>query len=112
MRPNHTLKRILIHSKDKPMPLEGAGVVYQIPCKDFPKVCTGEIGRRFGAREKEHRKDALVMDKNYTRSRKKNSVSVVHSLVCTDHLNRSHRLREGSTPNELGYHDYRLEPTL
>ena len=46
MKPHLTLKRMLVHLKDKRTPQENAGVVYQIPCKYCPGVYTGEMERR------------------------------------------------------------------
>ena len=57
LKPHLTLKRLLVHPKDKRVPQDTAGVVYEIPCKDCDKVYVGETGRRYGTREKEHQKD-------------------------------------------------------
>ena len=66
---------MLVHPKDKHTPQESAGVVYQIPCKDCPNIYTGKTVRRFGVREKAHRKNVVsIVDKKYTRSRKKDYV--------------------------------------
>ena len=35
MKPHLTLKRMVVHPKDKRTPQENAGVVYQIPWKDY-----------------------------------------------------------------------------
>ena len=87
VKPHLTLRRMLVHPKDKRAPQEQAGVVYQIPCKDCSKVYTGETGRRFGMREKEHRKDVnSVVDLKFTRSRKKDSTSEYHPSALTDHV--------------------------
>ena len=85
-----TLKRLLVHLKDKRTPHDTAGVVYQIPCKDCTKVYTGETGRRYGIREKEHRKDVdSVEDKRFTRARRKESVEEYHPSALTDHVAQS-----------------------
>ena len=61
--------------------------MYQIPCKDCPQIYTGETGRRFGVREKEHKSDVKTLeDKQYTRSRKKQSQTEVHPSAITDHV--------------------------
>ena len=52
--------------------VDTSGVVYQMPCKDCPKVYTGETGRQFGIRKKEHRKDVdSVGNKKFTWARRK-----------------------------------------
>ena len=45
MKPHLTLKRMLVHPKDKRTPRENAVVVYQIPCTDCLGVYTGSIYR-------------------------------------------------------------------
>ncbi len=87
MRPHLTLKRMLVHPKDKREPEETAGVVYQILCRDCPSVYTGETGRRYGARVKEHKKDVLsVSEKKFTRSQRKESEAEIHPSAITDHV--------------------------
>ena len=48
--PQQTLRRMLVHLKDKCEVRDKAGIVYQIPC-------TRETGRRFRTQKKEHRRD-------------------------------------------------------
>ena len=75
MKPHLTLEHMLVHPKDKRTPHDTEDVVYRIPCKDCPKVYTGETDRRYGIREKEHHKDVdSVGKKKYTRARRKESV--------------------------------------
>ena len=57
LRSHKTLRQLLVQCKDKREVKDTAGVVYSIPCRDCPMVYIGETGRRFGVREKEHRKD-------------------------------------------------------
>ena len=60
---------MLVHTKDKRTHHDTAGIVYPISCKDYVKVYTGETGRRFDIREKEHHKDVdSVRDKKFTRA--------------------------------------------
>ena len=47
MKPHLTLKRILIYPKDKRTTQENTGVVYEVPCKDCPRVYTGETEKRY-----------------------------------------------------------------
>ena len=85
-----TLKRLLVHPKDKRSPQETAGTVYEIPCKDCDRVYVGETGRRYGEREKEHQKDVdSISDIKFTRSRKKESVTEYHTSALTDHVAQS-----------------------
>ena len=85
-----SLKCMLVHLKDKRTPHNTAGVVYQIPCKDCPKVYTGETGRRFSVREKEHSKDVdSVREKKFTRARRKESVEKYHPSVLMNYMAQS-----------------------
>ena len=87
MKPHQALRRLLVHPKDKRSPQDTASVIYQIPCKDCTKVYTGETGRKYGIREKEHRKDVeSIASQKFTRSRKKDSVSDYHPSALTDHV--------------------------
>ena len=100
MRHHRTIKRMLVHPKDKRTSQESERVVYKIPCKDCPNVYTCETGRRVGAREKEDRKDvASIMDKKYTRSITKDSVSELHSSALTDHAMQTNQSMIGGRYN-------------
>ena len=86
LKPHRTLRQQLVHPKDKRPPQETAGVVYEIPCKDCDKVYVGETGRRFGVREKEHKKDVEQLEGvKYTRSQRKSSLAEQHQSALTDH---------------------------
>ena len=90
MKPHLTLKRMLLHPKDKRTPQENTGVVYQVPSKDFPYVYTGETERRYGVREKKHQWDVRSLEEvKFTQARKKASVSEVHPSAITDHVARN-----------------------
>ena len=58
-RPHQTLRRTLVHLKDRVEPDHRAGVVYKIPCRSCTKVYIGQTGRTLEHRLKEHRR-ALV----------------------------------------------------
>ena len=62
MKPYDTLHQNLVHPKDKRDITENAGVLYNIPCKQCPRACVGETGRRLGVRLKEHRDDVEKAD--------------------------------------------------
>ena len=58
MKPYITLRRMLVHPKDKRDPLQTADSVYEIPCKSCSKTYIGETGRIFKTRLSEHQKEA------------------------------------------------------
>ena len=87
MKPHQTLKRMLVHPKDKHEMRDMTGVVYQIPSKDCLKIYMGETERRFGTREKEHRWDMNLLEAvKFTRCRKKDSLTEVHLSELTTHV--------------------------
>jgi len=48
------LRRLLMHQKDKQEKEEITDCIYKIPCGNCEKTLTGETGRMFGIRLKEH----------------------------------------------------------
>ena len=73
MRPHSTLRRALVHPKDKTNKEEVCGCVYRIPCKNCDSVYIGETGRKLGTRLNEHRKDSENSPAVFTRSGRKES---------------------------------------
>ena len=92
MKSHMTLKRMLVHPKDKWTSQENTGVVYQVPSKDCLCMYTGNREKAYVykrdrekvgvVREKEHKRDVnKTLEEKYTRARKKDSVSEAHSLA-------------------------------
>ena len=44
-RPHHTLRQALVKLKDRVPAQQKAGVIYMIPCKDYPEAYVGQTGR-------------------------------------------------------------------
>ena len=66
VKPQTTLRQVLVHPKDKVDKRKKAGVVYKIPCNQCEKVYIGETGRQLGTRVTEHRKEAeRISDRNF-----------------------------------------------
>ena len=86
VKPQTTLRRVLVHPKDKIDKLKKAdGVVYKIPCKRCEEVYIGETGRQFGVRLTEHRKEAeKTGNRNFTRSTSRSSANEYHKSAVTD----------------------------
>ena len=79
MRPHTTLRRLLVHPKDKVELEEQGELVYQIPCKNCGAEYIGETGRLLKTRLEEHRKDVDNTKKEkYTRSGKKRLMSTIN----------------------------------
>ena len=72
MRPHTTLRRLLVHPKDKVEPEKQGELVYQIQCRSCGATYIGDTGRLFKTRLIEHKKDVENAQKEqYTRSEKK-----------------------------------------
>jgi hypothetical protein len=86
MRPHTTLRRLLVHPKDKVDKQKQCGVVYEVPCKNCDKSYIGETGRQLGQRVKEHREEVEKETSGVqTRTRRKESSSLLHKSAITDH---------------------------
>ena len=56
MKPHRTLKKMLVNPKD-PIPIQHrVEIVNRVPCKDCPKVYTGQSGRMLEPRMKKHKR--------------------------------------------------------
>ena len=87
VRPHCTLRRLLVHPKDKVKILRKANCVYRIPCKNCDKSYVGETGRCQGLRMEEHRKEAeRSQSRPFTRASKSMAVSDIHKSAITDHV--------------------------
>ena len=72
-KPHSTLRKHLMHPKDKNQPSETADWVYEISCKNWDFTYVGETGRLLGTRLKEHRKEA-------------EKISEPHKSAISDHV--------------------------
>ena len=81
MRPHTTLRRLLVHPKDKVELAEQGELVYQIPCKNSCEY-TGETGR---LDEHRTRRQCNMNNEKYTRSEKK-IMSTFNKSAITDHV--------------------------
>ena len=63
-RPHQTLRRTLVHLKDRVEPDHRAGVVYKIPCRSCTKVYIGQTGCTLEHRLKVHRRALVSGDVN------------------------------------------------
>ncbi len=93
MRPHTTLRRLLVHPKDKEEPKEQGDLVYRVPCKSCDSAYIGETGRLFKTRLEEHVKDLENTPKEqYTRGERKKSESIMHKSAITDHAIRANHV--------------------
>ena len=70
VRPHNTLRKMLVHPKDKRDPLSTTDCVYELPCSNCNLTYIGETGRRFSTRLNEHKKETEKLEasrRNFTR---------------------------------------------
>ena len=87
MKPHCTIRRQLVHPKDKREPRDVTHAVYSIPCKNCDKVYVGETARLVGTRIDEHKKEADALSKKIaTRATRKTSLDTEWKSATTDHV--------------------------
>ena len=88
MKPHTSLRKILVHPKDKVDPADKTDCIYEIPCKNCNYTYIGETGRKFSTRLKEHKKEAERLaskSKNFTRQARKQSLGEQSKSAIADH---------------------------
>ncbi len=86
VKPHTTLRKLLVHPKDKIVSHKNSEIVYEIPCKNCNQSYIGEMGRTLGQRVKEHRAEAdKTLNMAYTRSNRRESEKEVNKSAITDH---------------------------
>ena len=88
VRPHTTLRKLLVHPKDKRDPLTTTDCVYELPCANCKASYIGETGRRFSTRLSEHKKETEKLEaskKNFTRQTRKQSESEQSRSAVADH---------------------------
>ena len=87
-RPHTTLRKVLVHPKDKIDRDNVCGSVYQIGCANCDSVYIGESARKFGKRLSEH---VTNVENNAaqgvrTRSTRLRNTGTRHKSAITDHV--------------------------
>jgi hypothetical protein len=93
VKPHTSLRNILVHPKDKIDDDDKTGVVYQIPCRNCPKLYVGETGRKFGTRCKEHKIETEKMsNQKFTRATRKESQNTEMKSAIAEHASRENHV--------------------
>ncbi|XP_072048709.1 uncharacterized protein [Amphiura filiformis] len=93
MKPHTTIKKMLVHPKDKQEKERTANCVYEIPCKSCPQTYIGETKRQFGVRMSEHKREAEKAGQlKYTRSKRTESLTEINKSAITDHVSRENHI--------------------
>jgi len=88
VRPVKTLRRLLVHPKDKQENEEITD-----PCSNCEKTYIGETGSKLGTRLKEHKTVVEATTKKpFTRSQRLHSLSEQNKSALTDHASRDNHL--------------------
>ncbi len=86
VRPNTTLRKLLVSSKDKIPKAKQCGAVYQVPCHNCKQVYIGETGRQLGVRIDEHKKEVEDLSRAaFTRMKHTVCTQEQNKLAITDH---------------------------
>ena len=104
MRPNTTLRKLLVHPKDKREPSVTTDVVYDIPCINCDTTYVGETSRLLKTRVEEHRVETIKITttkKNYTRQNKKLSESEYSKSGIADHAAQKNHIIDWTNPKIL-----------
>ncbi|XP_077999607.1 uncharacterized protein LOC144452388 [Glandiceps talaboti] len=95
VKPYSTLRKELVHPKDKIEKEKQCGVVYEIPCRNCDQSYIGETGRQFSYRLKEHSSEVEVyQQRSFTRSTRRASVTEMNKSAITDHVRRTNHVLE------------------
>jgi hypothetical protein len=95
MRPHTTIRRLVVHPKDKRDIDNSAGLVYKIPCKGCDKSYIGETSRMFSIRKKEHKEEAEeASQRPFTRGNKKISEKQYNKSAITDHVTQTNHIMD------------------
>ena len=87
MKPHNTLRKELVHPKDKRDPENITDAIHECPCMNFELSYIGEMGRKFGTRLEEHKTEVeKVCKKVITRAGQKESLTTTHKSAITDHV--------------------------
>ena len=94
MKPQSTIKDVLVHPKDRIEPMKTSGVVYSVPCKDCNGVYIGQTGRPLGSRIGEHKKEVEdIQNSIRTRQDRKDHENTIFKSAITDHaVHKNHSI--------------------
>ena len=93
MRPHTTIRKLLVHPKDKLDKLNTPNCVYEIPCGNCNQTYIGETKRTFGIRMDEHKREAEKAGKqSYTRAKRLESESQNLNSAISDHVARANHV--------------------
>ena len=86
LKPNHTLRSMLVRPKDTRPRLDTSHLVYKIPCANCDTPYIGETGRHLRCRLKEHQDSVkTVASQRFTRSRKSQAEDKEEKSALADH---------------------------
>ena len=94
-RPHTTLRKLLVHPKDKIEDGKKCGLVYQVACLNCKQVYIGETGRKLETRIAEHRKEAeKVTNTIKTRSKSTSESTSEFKSAIAEHMRNNNHLMD------------------
>lgn len=92
-RPQCTLRRLLVHPKDRIEEENVVGCVYKVPCSSCKQCYIGETGRKFGTRLGEHRREVETLEqRTYTRATRIKAQAEEHKSAIANHAARNNHV--------------------
>ncbi|XP_072021371.1 uncharacterized protein [Amphiura filiformis] len=103
MKPHQTLRRILVHPKDKREKEKTGNCIFEIGCQNCDQSYVGETSRMFGTRMSEHKAEVnKATNKKYTRSERKLSEKEQTKSAISDHVARANHVINWDDSKILG----------
>ena len=105
LKPNNTLRSMLVRPKDPRPLLDNSDIVYHIPCTSCDIPYIGETARHFKCRLKEHKASVgKVADRKYTRSRVSQAKEEERESALADHAARTNHTIDWDKAKILSSH--------
>ncbi|XP_072030152.1 uncharacterized protein, partial [Amphiura filiformis] len=103
MKPHQTLKKFLVHPKDKRDKLKTGNCIYEIGCQNCDLTYVGETSRLFGIRLAEHKAAVnKANEKKFTRSERRASEQEQTKSAISDHVARANHVVNWDDSKILG----------
>ena len=105
-RAHQTIRKMMVHPKDKIEDMDKCGVVYHISCKSCPQVYIGETGRKLAIREKDHKTETeKVTAKRKTRSTSKAEDTSTFQSAISEHCREKNHIMDWESTKVIGRED-------
>ena len=108
-RPHQTIRKMVVHPKDKIEDSDKCGVVYHLECQSCPQVYIGETGRKLSIREKEHREETdKVTSRRKTRSTSISEDTSEFKSAISEHCRKHNHIMNWDSLKVIDREDHRF----